>query len=172
MKFFIVSLTFLFALSSNASEIESALIEESDFQTLSQEMKEKSLGLVLMLHAEFCPYCELMENEILSPMVKSGDYDKRIVLRKLQIDEARDIKDFSGKVMEPSDLSDQYDVTVTPTLVFLNYLGNEKNEKMVGINTVELFGAYLDIEIDKLVKNINTKLADNGGKPDSTAVTD
>lgn len=173
MKFFIAGvLTLLFALSSNASEIESALLEESDFQKLSLEMKEKSLGLVLMLHAEHCPYCALMESDILSPMIKSGEYDKRILIRKLQIDEARDVKDFTGKVVEPSDISDKYEATLTPTLVFLDYQGKEKAEKMVGINTVELFGAYLDDEIDKLVKNISTKLADNESTPKEKSVTD
>jgi len=140
-------------MSSHASEnIESLLIEENDFQALSKTMKEKQLGLLLFLHAEHCPYCSLMENEILSPMVKSGEYDKKVIIRKLQIDEARDVIDFSGETVEPSDISGRFNAIVTPTLVFLDHQGNEKVEKMVGINTVELFGAYLDIEIDKLNK--------------------
>ncbi len=160
MKFFIYSLLFVFSLGlSNASENPpsevSALIEESDFQALSAKMKEKSLGLVLMLHAEGCHYCALMEKEILSPMVVSGDYDKRVFIRKLQIDKAGDVKDFDGSLVEPSDISNRLGATVTPTLVFLDYHGNKKAETMVGINTVDYFGVYLDREIDKLVKNIN-----------------
>ncbi len=155
MKFLISSLIFLLSMGSNASEnIESALIEENDFQALSKTMKEKNLGLVLMLHAEHCPYCILMENEILSPMVKSGEYDKKVIIRKLQIDEARDVIDFAGKTVEPSDISDKYNAFVTPTIVFLDHQGKERVEQMVGINTVELFGAYLDIEIDKLTQEL------------------
>ena len=157
MKFLITSLFFILSVNASASENESFLIEESDFQKLGGLMKEKSLGLVLMLHAEHCPYCALMENEILSPMVKSGEYDQRILIRKLQIDEARDVIDFSGKVVEPSDISDRYKATLTPTLVFLDYQGKQQNQNMIGINTVELFGAYLDIEIDKLMKNIKSQ---------------
>ncbi len=167
---FILSSIFCIFLSTNlcakesttesASEvIKSALIEESDFQKLSQQMKKDSLGLVLMFHAEHCPYCALMENDILSPMVKSKEYDKKVLIRKLQIDESRQIKDFTGKIIEPSDFSNRYDATLTPTLVFLDYQGNEKAEKMIGINTVELFGAYLDAEIDKLKTNIDADLA-------------
>lgn len=151
MKFLLSSLLLLLSLNSNASEtIESALIEENDFQTLSKTLKKESLGLVLMLHAEHCSYCILMENEILSPMVKSGEYDKKVLIRKLQIDEARDVIDFSGKTVEPSDISGRYNAFVTPTLIFLDYQGNERVKQMVGINTVDFFGAYLDIEIDKL----------------------
>lgn len=160
MKFFISCLFFSLSITAYSSEIESALIEESDFQKLGQLMKEKSLGLVLMLHAKHCPYCALMENEILSPMVKSGEYDQKILLRKLQIDKTRDIKDFSGAIIEPSDISERYGATLTPTLVFLDSNGKQIIKKMIGINTVELFGAYLDIEIDKLVGIIQPKIAD------------
>ena len=167
---FILSSIFCIFLSTNlyakesttesASEvIESALIEESDFQKLSQQMKKESLGLVLMFHAEHCHYCALMENDILSPLIKSKEYDKKVLIRKLQIDESRDIKDFEGKVVEPSDLSDKYEATLTPTLVFLDYNGKEKADKMIGINAVELFGAYLDAEIDKLISNIDADRA-------------
>ncbi|MEE9326845.1 MAG: thioredoxin fold domain-containing protein [Cocleimonas sp.] len=165
MKFFISSLVFILLITNlYASENESLdddmlnedsiLVEESDFQKLAIEMKQKSLGLVLMLHAEHCPYCTKMENEVLSPMVKSKDYDNMVLIRKLQIDEARDVVDFDGSTVEPSDISNRYDAALTPTLVFLDHNGNQRNEKMIGINTVELFGAYLDIEIDKLVGNL------------------
>lgn len=147
--------TFIFASDEN---IVSALQEESDFQKLSEVMEKESLGLVLMFHAEFCPYCAQMENDILSPMIKSKEYDKRVLIRKLQIDEARDVVDFEGKTVEPSDISDRYNASLTPTLVFLDHKGREKAEQMVGINTVELFGAYLDNEIDTLKSNIDADL--------------
>jgi thioredoxin-related protein len=64
MKFLISTLLLLFTFNSYSSEnVESALIEENNFQQLSKEMKEKNLGLVLMLHAEHCPYCILMETK-------------------------------------------------------------------------------------------------------------
>lgn len=162
MKLFISFLLLIWSFSSYASE-ESMLIEENDFQQLSAQMKQNSKGLLLMFHAEHCPYCTLMDEEILSPMVKSGEYDKKIYIRKLQIDEARDIKDFKGKTVEPSEISDAYRARLTPTLVFLDYKGQEKAKQMVGINTIELFGAYLDAEIDKLMQNLEAdkKLAQN-----------
>lgn len=153
MKFFITSMLLMVSFSSHASE---ELIEENDFQQLSIQMQEKSMGLVLMFHAEHCPYCALMEEEILAPMLISGDYDSKVFIRKLQIDEARDIKDFLGKTVEPSDISNRYNAILTPTLVFLDYKGTEKAKQMVGINTVELFGAYLDAKIDVLTQNLAT----------------
>ena len=153
MKLFFSFLLMLLSFTGFAAD-KSPLVEENDFQQLSQQMKEKSRGLLLMFYAEHCPYCARMDKEILTPMVISGEYDDRIFIRKLQIDEARNIKDFEGKTVEPSDVSDKYNARLAPTLVFLNYKGEEKAKKMVGINTVELFGAYLDAEIDKLMQNL------------------
>lgn len=157
MKSLIIMLFLLALTSSSTASNKDGLIEESNFQKLSLEMQKYSLGLLLMLHAEHCPYCQLMENEILAPMVKSKEYDDRIVIRKLQIDEARDVINFEGNTVEPSDISDNYNATLTPTLVFLDYNGEEKAKQMVGINTVELFGAYLDQHIDELVENLPNK---------------
>ena len=154
MKFILSFLLLLISVTSYAAN-DSVVIEENDFEKLAQQMKEENRGLVLMLHAEHCPYCQLMDEDILSPMVLSGEYDKRIFIRKLQIDEARDIKNFSGKTVEPSDVSDDFYASLTPTLVFLNHEGKQMAEQMVGINTVELFGAYLDNEIDNMMAKIN-----------------
>lgn len=154
MKFFIYSLLLLISVNSYASN-DSVVIEENDFEKLSQQMKEEKRGLVLMLHAEHCPYCVLMDEEILSPMVLSGEYDKRVFIRKLQIDEARDVKNFTGQTVEPSDISGDYNAMLTPTLVFLDHEGKEIAKQMVGINTVELFGAYLDNEIDNMMVKLN-----------------
>ncbi len=140
-----------------STQAESMVIEESDFQQLSREMEQKSLGLLLMFHAEHCPYCALMEKEILSPMLKSGDYTDKVIIRKLQLDASREIKNFKGETVKPSDVAARYNVMLTPTLVFLDKDGNQKAKKMVGINTVDYFGAYLDEEIEKLRKNLAEK---------------
>lgn len=166
MKFLLSSLLLLLTLNTvNAfasdDEVISALMEENNFQLLAKTMKEKSLGLVLMLHAEDCPYCELMEDEILSPMVKSEEYDKKVLIRKLQIDDTRSIVNFSGAIVDPSYFSDKFNAYITPTLVFLDYQGKERVTQMVGINTVEMFGGYLDIEIDKLAKELQAEESNN-----------
>ncbi|MEB8431550.1 thioredoxin family protein [Cocleimonas sp. KMM 6892] len=154
MKFFTYFLLLLISVNSSASN-DSVVIEENDFQQLAQQMKQENRGLVLMLHAEYCSYCKQMDEEILSPMVLSGEYDKRIFIRKLQIDDVRDVVDFSGKTVEPADISGEYHAMLTPTLVFLDYQGKEVVKQMVGINTIELFGAYLDREIDNMMDKLN-----------------
>ncbi|MEH6455391.1 MAG: thioredoxin fold domain-containing protein [Cocleimonas sp.] len=159
MKFFI-SILFLFSfISAVADYDDSAVMEETDFQKLAIQMKQNEMGLVMMLHAEDCHYCEMMDKEILSPMEKSGEYSKRVFIRKLQIDKSEFITDFKGQRVEASDVADAYDSRLTPTLVFLDHRGEEQAVKIIGINSIDLFSASVDEQIDELLSVIknNTK---------------
>ena len=144
MKFLISILFLLFTSSAIFAFEDSAVLEEDNFQKLSIQMKQNDMGLVMMLHAEGCHYCAMMDKEILSPMERSGEYKKRVFIRKLQIDKAEFVTDFKGDRVEASDLADTYDSRLTPTLIFLDYTGEEKAVKIIGINSIELFSASVD----------------------------
>ena len=133
---------------------ESAVPEEQNFQQLAKQMKQKDMGLLLMLHAEDCHYCELMDEKILSPMVRSGEYKKRIFLRKLQIDKEDQITDFTGKLRPAYKVIENYDSQLTPTLVFLNYKGEEKALNVIGLDNMDLIGGLIDQQIDELMQNL------------------
>jgi len=133
---------------------DSVVLEETNFQELSQQMQQDKMGLVMMLHAEHCPYCRLMDEEILSPMIRSGEYNKRVFIRKLQVDVSDEVIDFKGKKISASDLASNYDSQLTPTLLFLDQNGEEKAVKMIGINSLEFFGASVDEQIKELLETI------------------
>lgn len=153
MKYFLSSLLLLMSLNSVAYD-ESAVPEEQNFQQLAKQMKQKDMGLLLMLHAEDCHYCELMDEKILSPMVRSGEYKKRIFLRKLQIDKEDQITDFTGKLRPAYKVIENYDSQLTPTLVFLNYKGEEKALNVIGLDNMDLIGGLIDQQIDELMQNL------------------
>ena len=95
MKFLIPLLIFFlhsFAIAEGYED--SAVLEETNFQKLSEQMQKNKMGLVMMLHAKHCPYCRLMDEEILSPMIRSGEYDKKVFIRKLQVDVSDDVINF------------------------------------------------------------------------------
>ena len=155
MKFFIsipcLMLCLFFLFSANADYDESAVLEVTDFQKLATQMKQNEMGLVMMLHAEDCHYCAVMDEQILSPMERSEEYKKRVFIRKLQIDKSEFITDFEGERVTASDVADNYDSRLTPTLVFLDHSGEEKVVKIIGINSIDLFSASVDEQIDELL---------------------
>lgn len=157
MKFFIAIFFLIYSSSVAFAYDESVVAEETNFQELAIKMQKNKMGLVMMLHAEHCPYCRLMDEEILSPMVRSGEYKSKVFIRKLQIDVPDEVIDFKGSKVSASDLADEYDSQLTPTLIFLNHYGEEKVVKIIGINSLEFFGASVDEQIDELLEIIKNE---------------
>lgn len=154
VKFLILLLALFFSSAAISADSESAVMEETNFQQLAAEMQQKNMGLVMMLHAENCHYCEIMDQEILSPMVRSGEYKKSVFIRKLQIDGSDLITGFNGQRVFASEIADNYDSKLTPTLVFLDHTGAEQAVKILGINSIDLFSASVDEQIHELLSVI------------------
>lgn len=154
---YLISILFLFVTGSvSLASDESAVMEVENFKQLSKQMKQENMGLVMMLHAENCSYCEMMDEKILSPMERSGEYTNRVFIRKLQIDKPENVIDFKGNEVSAFTLADGYDSRLTPTLVFLDANGEEKALKIIGINSIDLFSASVDEQIDELLNTIKT----------------
>ena len=104
--------------------------------------------MLLYFSQQFCGYCERLEEEVLVPMMISGHYADRIILRKLSIDPGEEVTGFDGRKLDNRMLFHEYDGIVTPTLVLTDDSGQPLTKPLAGINTVEYFGWYLDSAID------------------------
>jgi thioredoxin-related protein len=131
-------------LCSPALRAEVEVPVTADLQADGQLAHARRLPILLVFSAQDCSYCEMLEEEFLRPMLLSGDYRDRIIIRKLLLDNGSRLTDFSGQRIDATRLSERYSITVTPTMLFLDEHGAELAQRMVGINTPELFGGYLD----------------------------
>jgi len=114
-------------------------------------------ALVLVFASSDCGYCTVLEEEILKPMLRSGDYDHRIVLRKVMLDAGETVVDFTGETVETEAVADRYGIFVTPTVLFVDGEGTELAGRLIGINTVELYGGYMDAAIEQAVARIRAR---------------
>ena len=119
----------------------------------------RQLPILLAFSADDCSYCKLLEEDFLQPMLLSGEYEDRIFIRKLIIDNGSDVTDFTGQQTAATRLSDRYRVFVTPTILFVDGNGRELAERMVGINTPELYGGYLDACVETALADIRNPAA-------------
>ena len=119
----------------------------------------RQLPILLAFSADDCSYCELLEEDFLQPMLLSGEYEDSIIIRKLILDNGSSVTDFSGRQTAATRLSEHYRVFVTPTILFVNGNGRELAERMVGINTPELFGGYLDACVETALAVIRNPAA-------------
>lgn len=151
------------------------LQQASDLQQLSKLSKETQRPILLLFSQAFCESCHRIKEEILNPMLLNEDETNRVIMREMLIDEGQTFIDFDGSKRETRELFVDYDMVVTPTLILLDYSGKQLGEMLVGLNTVELYGWYLDKAIDyarqMIVENSHETTAQDSGAHHSQRLT-
>jgi thioredoxin-related protein len=131
-----------------AGEQEVDLPLAKDLSADGKLAAEKRVPLLLAIVAEHCTYCRLVETDFLKPMIISGQYKDKTLIRVLYIQDRQPIKDFDGSSVTPEALAAHYRVRFTPTVLFLGPDGKELAERLLGVSSVDFYGAYLDRGID------------------------
>ena len=95
--------------------------------------------LIVMASLEGCVFCRQARQSHLSPMHKSGTVIVQVDLRsKLQV------LDFAGQLTTHDQLTRQWKITITPTLLFFGPGGKEVAERMEGAYLPDFYGPYLE----------------------------
>lgn len=126
----------------------------SDFASTKAEALNSNKIIMLEMSASYCGYCETLEEEIIKPMLRSGDYTDNVLIRQLKIDDTALLNDTSGKQLTPAELAKKFNVKVTPTLLFLDGKGNEVSKRIRGVYSLDFYGSYVDQAIDQGLKVI------------------
>ncbi len=143
------------SLAYKASELPFVEIQSlTDFASTKEEASNSNKIIMLEMSASYCGYCETLEEEIIKPMLRSGDYTDDVLIRRLKIDDIALLNDTSGKRLTPAELAIKFDVKVTPTLLFLDAKGNEVSERIRGVYSLDFYGSYVDQAIDQGLKII------------------
>jgi len=91
----------------------------------------------------------MLREEFLIPMIISGEYRTKIIMREVHIAYRETLIDFKGKKITASQFAHRYGVTLFPTMVFIDSRGKVLVEKILGMTTPSLFGGTLDSRIDE-----------------------
>ncbi|MDF1530055.1 MAG: thioredoxin fold domain-containing protein [Sedimenticola sp.] len=119
--------------------------------------KEEGRAILLLVSQEHCSFCVQIKQEVIGPMIRGGSYAKRLIIRELLLDTGSDVIDFNGSRRTNHDFSYDYHVTLTPTLLFLDGKGNELTEKMVGIQTPDMFYYYVEQSIQEALSSLDSQ---------------
>lgn len=130
-----------------------------DLHADGQVAAARTLPILLSFSTRDCGYCQLLEEDFLKPMLLSGLYENKILIRKVLIDEGQTLVDFDGRAVDADRMASRYRVHAVPTVVFVDAHGHELAERMVGINTVEFYGGYLDQNIDTALTQVRQQPA-------------
>lgn len=129
----------------------------TDIRETAKLADADQLPILMMFGTDECPYCRLLKEDFLIPMIISGDYTDKILLREVHVAPQSDIIDFSGQKIAVSDFAARYKVRLFPTMVFIDSNGQVLVKSIIGITTPSLFGGTLDDQIDKAFTMIRKK---------------
>ncbi len=133
---------------------EVEVVAVTDLHKLGQEAHALNIPIMMMLSADGCSWCVKLEEEHLKPMLRSGDYKERVLIRQLKIDDAHDVRDFDGRPVSADRIGARYGVLVTPTVIYLDGDGRQLAKKIVGISSDHYYGSYVDMAIDQALKTL------------------
>ncbi len=150
----------LLAGTALAGRGDSQLPFTEDLFADGQLAQEQQLPVMVVFVSEHCGYCAALESDYIKPMLKSGEYDDKVIIRVLNIDYS-DVVSFQGKTLSGVMLANNLGAFVTPTIMFFDHQGNEVAEKIMGYSTPGLFGGVLDQAIDESLSKVrqDTELA-------------
>jgi len=115
-------------------------------------------GLLLLLAVtrEGCPYCARLRREILAPMIRSGEYADRVMIREMMMEPDSPVLDFAGHATSTAQMAERFGVTIAPTVLLLDGNGRALRAPIIGINNAEMYGFYLDQAISEAVAAMHT----------------
>ncbi len=133
------------------------LQQATDLKQLGEGAEKRGIPILLMVSQYHCGFCQRMKQEVLHPMLLSGDYSDRVLIRELPIDPGETLTNFEGRHESAGAFSTRYQVRVTPTLLFLDAKGNEMAERILGINTVDYLLFYIEDAIDTATRRMRDR---------------
>jgi len=150
---------FLVLLSLVANAVEVSLID--DIRQESQLAQQNNRPILIIFSSDYCPFCELVKEDFLKPMLISGDYTDRVIIREVNIDAGTTLVDFNGQNISSDSFAYRYHVSLFPTMVMLNYQGKTLSHRILGVNTPEMFGGRIDQMIEVANQELQQKITKN-----------
>ncbi|RLA45392.1 MAG: hypothetical protein DRR06_07430 [Gammaproteobacteria bacterium] len=109
----------------------------------------KQIPIMLYFSRTDCHYCRNFEEDILKPLINSGTYSAKIIIREVELDSSQPARTFGHKLKTPEELAQMLDVQVTPTLLFVDNNGAELVSRIVGYQKTGYYSYHLEEAINQ-----------------------
>jgi thioredoxin-related protein len=104
----------------------------------------KGEPLVVMTTLPGCPYCDLVRQHHLLPMLKAGE----VVAVQMDIRDRRTrLQGFRGETSNPAELAANWKAKFAPTVLFFGPQGEELAERLQGVAVPDFYGEYLEARL-------------------------
>ncbi len=129
----------------------------TDLRADASAASAAGLPMLLVVTREDCGFCALLKRTVIVPMILSGEYETRVIIRELNIDAEAPVVDFDGSRVTTFAVANRYDAVFTPTVLLVGPQGEELHDRLLGINNHEMYLYYLDQAIGLAARRLGER---------------
>jgi thioredoxin-related protein len=123
-----------------------ALPSPASLRAAAQSAASQGQPLVVMTTLAGCPFCDLVRNNQLLPMLREG----KVVAIQIDVrDRTSNLQGFAGENTTPADQARLWKARFAPTVMFFGPKGEELAERLVGVAVPDFYGEYLDARLQE-----------------------
>lgn len=133
----------------------------ADLREDGREARRLGVPILVFFFADYCEYCETVNELYLEPMYNSDEYSNKILFRRVDVGGAKTIWDFNGRKTDHESFASREGASFTPIVRFYDADGNELVPELYGYSSPDFFAAFLEAKIDDAVKNLHSEKLTN-----------
>jgi hypothetical protein len=134
----------LLALCPTQVTAQETLPPATDLRADAIQSRRQHLPILLFFRSATCPYCREVEELYLRPLLRDNGQAPRVILRTVEVDQARLLTGFDGKPGNMRALARTHGVALVPHLKFVGPEGERLAPDLVGISSRDFYNAYLE----------------------------
>ena len=158
MLFFVRrALVLVFLAVTIQSAAQGELRIANDLHGLGRESDRRTIPVVLFFSSEHCEYCDLVRDEFLNHLATDPAFVNRLLLREVRMNSVRPLFDFSRQSLTHAAFTEQRAIAFVPTIQFTDGVGDILVEDIVGVTTLEFYGAYLEQAIEQSLNTLRLR---------------
>ena len=126
----------------------------NDLHDVGRESDMRKIPVVLFFSSKHCEYCDLVRNGFLKHLLTDPAFMNKLLLREVRIDSTRLLLDFNRRSITHTAFTEQRAIELVPTIQFTDGLGDILTEDIVGVTTLDFYGAYLENAIEQSLSSL------------------
>jgi thioredoxin-related protein len=125
-----------------------ALPMGDDLSAAGREARERRVPVLVIFTLPTCPYCAAAKRDYLEPMHASADWRRKVIVREIEVDGRRTMRDFAGQPTTQREFAGKQEVKRVPTVIVFDDEGRRVATPIVGLMSSDFYGLYLEQAID------------------------
>lgn len=126
----------------------------SDLAADAVQAQREDKPLILFFSLPGCPFCHVVRNNYLQPLLRDSTPKQRPVIREVDISSTQSLRNFDRTTGSPRSIAQRYKVIAAPTVIFVDAAGCMLAPSIVGGDIAGVYGGYLDNAFDMSARKI------------------